>query len=50
MLSVFASTSFDEQETRNFTVHEAQPSAVLNFEFLVRERVSCKLNSAAYYG
>ena len=29
----------DEQETRNLTLHEAQPSAVLNFEFLVRERV-----------
>ena len=28
-----------EQETRNLTLHEAQPSAVLNFEFLVRERV-----------
>ena len=28
-----------EQETRNLTQHEAQPSAVLNFEFLVRERV-----------
>ena len=27
------------QETRNLTLHEAQPSAVLNFEFLVRERV-----------
>ena len=26
-----------EQETRNLTLHEAQPSAVLNFEFLVRE-------------
>ena len=29
----------NEQETRNLTLHEAQPSAVLNFEFLVRERV-----------
>ena len=28
-----------EQETSNLTLHEAQPSAVLNFEFLVRERV-----------
>ena len=28
-----------EQETRNLTLHEAQQSAVLNFEFLVRERV-----------
>ena len=28
-----------EQETRNLTLHKAQPSAVLNFEFLVRERV-----------
>ena len=28
-----------EQETRNLTLHEAQPSAVLNFEFLVRELV-----------
>ena len=28
-----------KQETRNLTLHEAQPSAVLNFEFLVRERV-----------
>ena len=28
-----------EQETRNLTLHEAQPSAVLNFEFFVRERV-----------
>ena len=28
-----------EQETRNLTLNEAQPSAVLNFEFLVRERV-----------
>ena len=28
-----------EQKTRNLTLHEAQPSAVLNFEFLVRERV-----------
>ena len=28
-----------EQETRNLTLHEAQPSAVLNFKFLVRERV-----------
>ena len=28
-----------EQETRNLTLHEAQPNAVLNFEFLVRERV-----------
>ena len=28
-----------EQETRNLTLHEEQPSAVLNFEFLVRERV-----------
>ena len=28
-----------EQETRNLTLHEAQPSAVLNFEFLARERV-----------
>ena len=28
-----------EQETRNLTLHEAQPSAVLNFEFLVRERM-----------
>ena len=28
-----------EQETRNLALHEAQPSAVLNFEFLVCERV-----------
>ena len=28
-----------EQETRNLTLHDTQPSAVLNFEFLVRERV-----------
>ena len=28
-----------EQETKNLTLHEAQPSAELNFEFLVRERV-----------
>jgi hypothetical protein len=28
-----------EQERRNLILHEAQPSAVLNFEFLVRERV-----------
>ena len=28
-----------EQETRNLTLHEAQPSAVLNFLFLVRELV-----------
>ena len=28
-----------EQETRNLTLHEAQPSAVLNFEFLVCKRV-----------
>ena len=28
-----------EQETRNLTLHEAQPSVVLNFEFLVLERV-----------
>ena len=34
-----------EQETRNLTLHEAQPSAVLNFEFLVRER-SCKPDNA----
>ena len=26
-----------EQETRNLTLHEAQPSAVLNFEFLVKK-------------
>ena len=31
-----------EQETRNLTLHEAQPSAVLNFEFLVRERVELR--------
>ena len=29
-----------EQETRNLTLHEAQPSAVLNFEFLVRVLVN----------
>ena len=28
-----------EQETRKLTLHEAQPSAVLNFEFLVCELV-----------
>ena len=28
-----------KQETRNLTLHEAQPSAVLNFEFLVCKRV-----------
>ena len=28
-----------EQETRNLTLHEAQPSAVLNFLFLVHELV-----------
>ena len=28
-----------EQETRNLTLDEAQPSAVLNFEFLVCKRV-----------
>ena len=28
-----------EQETRNLTLHEAQPSPVLNFEFLVCKRV-----------
>ena len=28
-----------EKETRNLTLHEAQPSAVLNFEFLVCKRV-----------
>ena len=28
-----------EPETRNLTLHETLPSAVLNFEFLVRERV-----------
>ena len=28
-----------KQETRNLTQHEAQPSAVLNFEFLVCKRV-----------
>ena len=32
-----------EQETRNLTLYEAQPSAVLNFEFLVRERVRLRL-------
>ena len=35
-----------EQETRNLTLHEAQPSAVLNFEFLVRERVLVNPDSA----
>ena len=28
-----------KQETRNLTLHEAQPSEVLNFEFLVCKRV-----------
>ena len=28
-----------KQETRNLTLYEAQPSAVLNFEFLVCKRV-----------
>ena len=28
-----------KQETRNLTLHEAQPSVVLNFEFLVCKRV-----------
>ena len=28
-----------EQETRNLRLHEAHSSAMLNFEFLVRERV-----------
>ena len=32
-----------EQETRNLTLHEAQPSAVLDFEFLVRGRVLVNL-------
>ena len=35
-----------EQETRNLTLHEAQPSAVLNFEFLVWERVLVNPNNA----
>ena len=35
-----------EQDTRNLTLHEAQPSAVLNFEFLVRERVLVNLDNA----
>ena len=28
-----------KQETRNLTLHEAQPSEVLNFEFLVCKRM-----------
>ena len=32
-----------EEETRNLTLHEAQPSAVLNFELIVRERVLVNL-------
>ena len=35
-----------KQETRNLTLHEAQPSAVLNFEFLVCKRVLLNLNNA----
>ena len=35
-----------EQGTINLTLHEAQPSAVLNFEFLVRERVLEKTDNA----
>ena len=34
------------EETRNLTLHEAQPSAVLNFEFLVREPVLVKPDNA----
>ena len=35
-----------KQETRNLTLQEAQPSAVLNFEFLVCQRVLINLDNA----
>ena len=34
-----------KQETKYLTLHEAQPSAVLDFEFPVRERVLVNLNN-----
>ena len=35
-----------KQETRNLTLHEAQPSTVLNFEFLVCKPVLADPNNA----
>ena len=35
-----------KKETRNLTLHEAQPSAVLNFKFLVCKRVLLNLDNA----
>ena len=35
-----------KQDTRNLTLHEAQPSSVLNFEFLVCKRVLVNPNNA----
>ena len=39
-----------KQETRNLTLHEAQPSAVSNFEFLVCERVLVNPDNARTKG
>ena len=38
-------TWFHKQEARNLPLHEAQPSAVLNIEFSVRERVLVNCNN-----